>query len=267
MNTNRSRPPGQEFPAPRSAFTLIELLVVIAIIAILAALLLPALSRAKRRAEQANCTSNFRQMGLALRMYIEDNDDWLPPGPSTRGGIMGLDEVQPAYYNNNASARKSLPYYLTPGLSMPSPDSVDDPSVFVSKAFICPGYAHAMGLPNTVGMVSSPDADKYKNAYSYSTLRSLTNDDYSINTYPFGKHSEGLTPLRYGPLVSSAQSVSTVWAIADVDADVSLTPSTSFGSKLTTMAPHPVHGSTRNFLFFDFHVGAKSANKPGPAKY
>ena len=76
LNQQTSRPPRR---TGDHAFTLIELLVVIAIIAILAALLLPALTAAKVRAQTMSCLGNLRQMQLCFHLYCGDNNDFLPP--------------------------------------------------------------------------------------------------------------------------------------------------------------------------------------------
>ena len=75
-------------PTCSRRFTLLELLVVIAIIALLAGLLLPALVRARAKAKATSCMAQMTQMSLAMHMYLDDNDDWLPPLRRSGGQIL-----------------------------------------------------------------------------------------------------------------------------------------------------------------------------------
>src|SRR6202044_2312019 len=85
----------------RKAFTLIELLVVIAIIAILAAILFPVFAKAREKARQTTCTSNMKQLGLAVLQYVQDYDESMPTGRfgDSSVGCSGIS-AGPACYTN-----------------------------------------------------------------------------------------------------------------------------------------------------------------------
>jgi hypothetical protein len=105
------------------------------------------MAKAKQKADQINCISNFKQMGLALTMYVNDYNDTLPGGQNG-GARAGLQNGQRPGYDNTQSSVKFLATYLCTYMSMPEPSA----DYRVIKAFVCPGFQKSMRfvVTNTV---------------------------------------------------------------------------------------------------------------------
>lgn len=144
----------------RRAFTLIEILVVIAIIAILAGLLLPVLARAKATSYRIHCASNEHQIGLALRLYVDENKAYPIFGDSRRA--VAPTDPRSEFWDYNllpyASGNKSV--FICGAMHGTNCDPVVNWSVKDKRAILWPnlsyGYnAAGVGIEESAGLFSS----------------------------------------------------------------------------------------------------------------
>jgi prepilin-type N-terminal cleavage/methylation domain-containing protein/prepilin-type processing-associated H-X9-DG protein len=224
----------------RRGFTLIELLVVIAIIAILAALLLPALSRAKLKAQSISCVSNLRQLTTAWVMYADDNNgvmvpNWILDNRAWIDGTIG-DVSTPLGATNLIALKQGLLFPYNPNVGVYQCPSAlkgpkDMPKTRLVRNYSLEGRMgganageHARyGCPDTSGVLGTayPQYKKMTEIILPSPAEAMTFLDESVETLDDGyfavNYNEEKTKWQNSPTVRHGQSG--VLAFADGHSD------------------------------------------------